>query len=1187
MAKPRPVVVAGVNSDLRLRVRTTIVIASVLLAVGSTPLAALRPHHDDVAALDSTRASVITSPLAFVPPSADGSWLHKPNLAVPSWERDALLDLWRATGGADGRWLRDDCYEGQDAGAPKPCGWGNATDPCASAHPNQQFAARAWFGVWSCATDAGGRLRVTGLSMPSNGLSGTLPESIGRLSEVTVINLHGNQLTGTLPRALSNMSGLTSLDLGANTLSGSLPVDVLTHVSLSSLDTVDLSANAFAGTLPRSVGDLRALKFLDLNGNRLSGTLPDVLGMQDLRSLSLQHNLLTGTLPDSLARATMLEEMYLYDNQLTGEVLPGSLHTMPSLRTLDVHNNDLTGAVPSLYTNVKGGVPPRLDTLIAHGNRLSTWNTTVDAAHGNISASLTRLDVADNEIVAELDAEFSGNVLLGSAMSHVSLAGNPGLTGDVEVIVYFGLRYTAAVDLSGTGVSGLLYSDDASGDDGAVGLLTDLGSASPLTLLWLRGCGNITGNLPSDLPSLLHLVSLDIMGTGMHSASLPPYLVPPSVATVVSGGTALCRRPVAAPGVALSIDVGDGYDGYVRCGCAAGHAGKFNGLDTDCRPCAPGSWSDGSAQLGGESHCTPCKAGTAQNASASAERTGAFTCVPCADGTASAGGATLPCFRCPGGLQCTGGQVSVQPNHWWSGGLSLSSSTALYECLAPGSCNVAAANSNITGGVKVECREGSGGVLCAVCDRGFTRTAPGHCLRCPHLAVVVAVSVFAVLVLLGFLAFKVRQRRTRFAPSSLQAARGAMHQADAGDADTRSALRILVSFLQLTAATSEFRARGSALVSTVLSHAGSAGGDSIAAVVAAPFHCAVELSFVDVLWLAAGLPVACVALVAANAARARTCCAGSTKKTTARAMTLREEVVMGVAVVVYLVYSRVTKVALAAFKAHVPAINGRTYLEVDFRVTTDGNGLGEYHRIVPVAIAILAVYTVAMPLAAAVAVWRWRQAQAAKNRAPFGSDALLAFDSLNTGDAAMGTTPHPSLSLLTRGYRREIWWWEGAVVARKVAFAMLVVFVTDAAMQSVASILVLLVALCAQMALLPYIARRLNAAEALSLFALIVTQAGQLMYALPSATAVLQSTITIALLVLNGGVVVWLLRLWLGESPWYPAVKWCRRRCGSGELVAGDSDDSDGGEYAYGSSHGGPLLHQGDRQGSEVAFVAR
>ena len=100
-----------------------------------------------------------------------------------------------------------------------------------------------WNGV---TTDADGR--VTELNLGRNGLSGSLPSSLGILTELQVLHLFDNELKGTIPPSLINLPKLRELWLGGNDLTGSLPSSI---DDTSELRELFLDFNKLSGLYPR------------------------------------------------------------------------------------------------------------------------------------------------------------------------------------------------------------------------------------------------------------------------------------------------------------------------------------------------------------------------------------------------------------------------------------------------------------------------------------------------------------------------------------------------------------------------------------------------------------------------------------------------------------------------------------------------------------------------------------------------------------------------------------------------------------------------------------------------------------------------------------------------------------------------------------------------------------------------
>ena len=97
--------------------------------------------------------------------------------------------------------------------------------------------------------------RITGMYLDYWGQSGTLPISLGLLSNLQILYLSGNTLSGIIPDSLGQLSNLWYLDLSGNNLSG---------------------------IIPDSLGQLSNLYYLYLSSNKLS----DMYHTDSLRQLS-------------------------------------------------------------------------------------------------------------------------------------------------------------------------------------------------------------------------------------------------------------------------------------------------------------------------------------------------------------------------------------------------------------------------------------------------------------------------------------------------------------------------------------------------------------------------------------------------------------------------------------------------------------------------------------------------------------------------------------------------------------------------------------------------------------------------------------------------------------------------------------------------------------------------------------
>lgn len=98
---------------------------------------------------------------------------HSKQSQVPSKERSALVELFKATSGD--HWTKNEGWKSPE---------GTECD---------------WYGVQCESVAAGNEQHVTGLDLQDNNLIGSVPSSLTELQFLTELNLHGNQISGKLP----------------------------------------------------------------------------------------------------------------------------------------------------------------------------------------------------------------------------------------------------------------------------------------------------------------------------------------------------------------------------------------------------------------------------------------------------------------------------------------------------------------------------------------------------------------------------------------------------------------------------------------------------------------------------------------------------------------------------------------------------------------------------------------------------------------------------------------------------------------------------------------------------------------------------------------------------------------------------------------------------------------------------
>ena len=106
--------------------------------------------------------------------------------------------------------------------------------------------------TWDGFTTGGSPSRAIRLELPNEGLDGSIPGDLGRLSELTHLDLSRNSLTGEIPRELSWLSNLEVLRLSGNSLTGCIPL------ALMSVATNDLASLNLLYCRPPALDNLTA-----------------------------------------------------------------------------------------------------------------------------------------------------------------------------------------------------------------------------------------------------------------------------------------------------------------------------------------------------------------------------------------------------------------------------------------------------------------------------------------------------------------------------------------------------------------------------------------------------------------------------------------------------------------------------------------------------------------------------------------------------------------------------------------------------------------------------------------------------------------------------------------------------------------------------------------------------------------
>ncbi|XXG49185.1 hypothetical protein AAC387_Pa02g3436 [Persea americana] len=239
--------------------------------------------------------------------------------------------------------------------------------------------------------------------------------------ELEKLILRGNHIGGwVMPRAFSLKRSLRELYLTANNLSG---IDSLRGLcKLKNLRVLGLGWNNLDGrALSPCLRNLSKLESLWLQGIDLgsySSSLTGICELTTLRFLNLRGSRLNDhSIPKCLGNLSLLEELYLYDNELKSYLtgfcelrnlqylgvggnsyvgsIPRCFGNMNSLRSLYLYNNQFTGTIPSsIFQNLTNVM-----VISASQNQLN--GSISFSTFANLS-KLIHIDLSDN---ARLEVE--------------------------------------------------------------------------------------------------------------------------------------------------------------------------------------------------------------------------------------------------------------------------------------------------------------------------------------------------------------------------------------------------------------------------------------------------------------------------------------------------------------------------------------------------------------------------------------------------------------------------------------------------------------------------------------------------------------------------------------------------------------------------------------------------------------
>ena len=268
--------------------------------------------------------------------------------------------------------------------------------------------------------------QVWSITMPNAGLVGTIPDLLG-LPKLIAIFLDNNRLTGSLPELSPASSPTQWIQIRApnNLLTGTIPRSLarrsfylhLAHNLLgpsvekdlfddTNINVLNLSFNRFSGPLPDFSVSGSSIYF---NSNAFNGTVP--IGYRHSSYVQLSQNHLSGPLEGLFSPPNAPLSIYINFNDFSGPFPSiGS-----SVTTMDISHNDFDGPLPVL--------PKGLTRFYASNTKFSTQEIEifVDSCR---RAKLSLLDLSNIGLDPPVRLGISVFDFVGSDIEYLYLANN-------------------------------------------------------------------------------------------------------------------------------------------------------------------------------------------------------------------------------------------------------------------------------------------------------------------------------------------------------------------------------------------------------------------------------------------------------------------------------------------------------------------------------------------------------------------------------------------------------------------------------------------------------------------------------------------------------------------------------------------------------------------------------------------
>jgi hypothetical protein len=332
------------------------------------------------------------------------------------------------------------------------------------------------------------------------------------------------------------------------------------------------------------------------------------------------------------------------------------------------------------------------------------------------------------------------------------------------------------------------------------------------------------------------------------------------------------------------------------------------------------------------------------------------------------------------------------------------------------------------------CEPGTKGPLCGVCEDGLGKVGT-VCQDCPELWIGVVYLIFVVLLASAFVANMTRAGQSEITPE-------------------KPLTKILMSYLQVLGLMQDLNLRFPGLLATSM---GFAGGSSSFAIRGWSFECFISRNFYASFYWHLSIPLVAWSVVALAWAIARGV-AKVKRFDEQRLRRLNSWGVVGLIAITLLLHPQITKECLQVFDCI--QLGDTSYLTVQLDTVC---GTKQHTVARTIAVFVLIFFVAGFPLGSVAFLYTKRR-------------------------SLLEPTMAKRYQILKGGFRSDRYFWESCVMLRKILIVSLIVFLKSERIgQVVGIVLVVFVALLAQIFADPYIGRLSRRMEMLQLLACFLT----------------------------------------------------------------------------------------------------